>query len=177
MALLKPFAYTQITQGWGPTKRLDEPAGWAMLGRFWYNKPVAAVGGPFVYVAHFHPALDLNGVPIGTAIVASEAGIVTAAGLNPKSPASGIRIQVRIRPGSFYGHGHLLRLAPGIKLGSKVARGQHIADVGSSGSATGPHSHFYVQLVVPGTNQDMLYNPNLFFPYGANANDPRIKPL
>ncbi len=170
MALLKPFAYT-LTQGWGPSKLSSEPAGYAELGRFWWN-PVAG----FAFYRHFHPGLDLAAAE-GTPIEASEAGVVIGAGINPASQISGIRVEVQIRPGTSYGHGHCSKLGPGIALGVHVARGQVIAYVGHTGGATGSHSHFFVQSISPSLHQPIIYDPSLFFAGGANASDPRIAPL
>lgn len=175
MALLIPFPY-KLTQRWGVPLAITaslEPPGYAMLQRFWWNKP--SVPGTWIYYKHYHPGIDL-GAPEGTPILASETGIVTAAGLNPLSKVSGIRIQITIRPGTLYVHGHLSRLGPGIAVGVRVKRGQVIGYVGHTGGATGPNSHFGVQSIVPGTHQSMIYDPTLFFPGGANQNDPRILP-
>lgn len=169
MALLAPFKYT-LTQGWGPSARADEPFGFAMLGRFWWTAP--RITGFRAY-QHFHPGLDLAAKE-GTPIHASEAGTVTAAGLHG---VSGIRIEVTIRPGTLYVHGHMSKLASGMAVGAKVKRGQVIGYVGHTGGATGPHSHFGVQSIVPATRQSMIYDPSLFFEGGANANDVRIHPL
>lgn len=160
MALLAPFKYA-LTQGWGSTKRADEPAMYAFLGR----AAGAFRPAPFKRYAHFHPGLDLAAAE-GTPIRAGEAGTVSAAGPNG---VSGLRVRVLIRPGTEYGHGHCSKLL--VKAGDKVARGQVIALVGHTGGATGPHSHHFVKI---GT---YIYDPNLFYPGGANANDPRIKPL
>lgn len=179
MALLKPFPYT-LTQRWGPSTLTSEPTMYAFLGRAWWpfsNGKSQVPWWPwFRKVLHFHPGLDLA-APEGTPIQASEAGTVTAAGFNPGSSVSGIRVQVAIRSGTLYGHGHLSRLGPGIAVGVHVKRGQVIGYVGHTGGATGPHSHFFVQSVVPFTHQSMLYDPALFLEGGANANDSRFKPL
>jgi len=162
MALLPPFAYT-LTQRFGPSSRADEPAMWATTGRASFtSKPL-----PFRFYRHFHPGMDLA-APEGTPIHASEAGTVAKAGYNG---VSGLRIRVRIRPGVEYIHGHLSRLGPGIAVGVRVARGQVIAYVGHSGGATGPHSHHGLLIGI------YSHNPASFYPGGAQANDPRIKPL
>jgi len=180
MALLPPLKATVLGLPWGPSPlKAAEPAGYGYLGRFWYSNP----GYPFKFYPHFHPAVDL-GAPIGSPIAASETGIITAIGLNPYSSASGIRYNVRIRPGTIYGGGHLN--AVGVnprtkqfwKVGDRIVRGEIIGTCGKTGYATGPHVHFFVQTYSPaGSGKPMLFDPNLFFPGGANANDPRIKPV
>jgi murein DD-endopeptidase MepM/ murein hydrolase activator NlpD len=51
---------------------------------------------------------------------------------------------VKISHGGDYGSGyaHLSRIAPGLKRGSRVTKGQVIGYVGSTGLATGAHLHF-----------------------------------
>lgn len=169
MALLLPFTPTSAYP-WGPTPHTYEPALYAYLGRAWWTNP----GSPFRYYGHFHPGYDM-GAPTGTPIRASETGIITALGFNGPS---GLRFNVRIRltPKVLYVGGHLSAIAkkPGTSrlwaVGDKILRGQVIGFVGQSGTATGPHLHFGVQI------GSMLYNPTLFFDGGANANDWRIKP-
>jgi len=49
-----------------------------------------------------------------------------------------------------------------VKFGDIVERGQHVADIGSSGRSTGPHLHFEVR--VKGVAQE----PNKFLAAGAD---------
>lgn len=169
MALLKPFVATSIFP-WGPTYKTYEPALYAYLGRAWWSNP----GSPFRYYPHFHPGHDM-GAPEGTPIKASETGIITALGFNGPS---GYRYNIKIRPNPLvlYVGGHLKSFAKNPrtgatwKVGEKIQRGEVIGYVGKTGTATGFHLHFGVQI------GSMLYNPTLFFDGGFNANDWRIKP-
>lgn len=169
MALLVPVPNYTPSLKWGPTLVTAEPAGYGYLGRFWWN-PIS--GQPwFRFYRHFHPGLDLA-APEGTPILASEAGIVTAAGWNG---TSGLRYNIQIRPGVKYVGGHCRDLT--ISLGQHVTRGQVIGHVGHTGGATGNHLHFGTLITYPYNRVGFVYDPMLFFPGGANANDPRIKPL
>lgn len=87
-----------------------------------------------------HGAIDI-GAPKGTPIAAADSGTVVYAGW-------------------YYGYGYLVRIDHGngyetyyghcsamfVKSGDTVKRGQHIANVGSTGRSTGPHLHFEVRL-------------------------------
>jgi murein DD-endopeptidase MepM/ murein hydrolase activator NlpD len=59
-------------------------------------------------------------------------------------------------------YGHASRIL--VKVGDIVKRGQHIADVGSTGRSTGSHLHFEVHL--RGSSMD----PNKFLLSGQDAN-------
>lgn len=167
MALLKPVVTTQAPN-WGPTLKTYEPAMYAYLGRAWWSNP----GAPFRYYAHFHPGIDL-GAAEGAPILASETGIITALGYNG---ASGLRYNIRIRPTPLvlYVGGHLSAIGRNPRtgaqwmVGEKIMRGERIGSVGHSGTATGNHLHFGLQI------GSMIYNPTLFLPTGYNANDWRI---
>jgi len=57
-------------------------------------------------------------------------------------------------------YAHASRL--GAKVGDIVRRGQHVADLGSTGRSTGPHLHF--EVLVKGVQQD----PHKFLAAGAD---------
>lgn len=160
MALLPPFKYT-LGPGFIP-KPLDsrQPAMYAAGKQAWWSWFSGAR-----YYPHFHPAVDLV-APEGTPIYASEAGVVTRAGW--LSASSGYGFNIDIRPGTRYVGGHCSVVY--VKVGQRVTRGQLIARVGHTGAASGPHTHFGVQI------GSRLYDPLQFFPGGALANDARIKP-
>jgi murein DD-endopeptidase MepM/ murein hydrolase activator NlpD len=173
MALLIPVTGYVKGLPFGPTSHVSEPAGYAQLQRFWWN-----AYSTFRFYLHYHPGLDM-GAKEGTPILASETGIISALGWNG---ASGLRYNIRIRPGTIYVGGHLSGIAKNPAtgaqwaVGQKIKRGQTIGFVGHSGVASGSHLHFGVQSRVPNTTQNMIYDPLLFFPGGANASDPRILP-
>ena len=78
---------------------------------------------------------------VGTDIFATADGIVTHAGWQ-----SGFGRLVRIKHAfgfeTLYAHNSKLR----IKVGQRVSRGDHIADMGSTGRSTGTHLHYEVRV-------------------------------
>jgi hypothetical protein len=170
MALLYPVAGATLTQGWGPTRNIYEPDMWSGSGDaaseaywLWTAKLDRQYG-------HFHPGLDFA-APIGSPILACESGVVV---LSDYDRISGFRVRVEIRPGVQYGSGHMM--ARGAPLGAHVGRGQHIGAVGSSGTATGPHDHFFVE-IRNNLGQSIINDPTLFLPGGKLAGDGRIQPF
>lgn len=93
------------------------------------------------YYTWRHGGVDIAG-PSGTAIYAAEEGIVEVAGWN--SGGYGYYIIIDHGGGlkTLYGHSSKLLVA----VGDRVERGQHIANVGSTGRSTGPHLHFEVRV-------------------------------
>lgn len=97
--------------------------------------------------ARFHPVLKVkrphNGTdfaaPVGTPVRTVGDGQVIFAGY--KGPAGNM---VRIRHNDRYTteYLHLSRIAPGIRRGTIVSKGQLIGAVGSTGLSTGPHLHY-----------------------------------
>lgn len=165
MAFYQPFPYILGLRFMPTPTKLAEPPMYAYLQRAWWN-PVAG----FTYYRHFHPGVDFAAAE-GTPIYAPEAGVVTKAGWS--SPASGIAVNVDIRPltstgGCRYVFGHMQNVA--VKVGQHIERSQLLGHVGHTGIASGPHAHHGIQM------GSMLYDPMLFYPGGANQDDPRIKP-
>ncbi|MBB5018007.1 murein DD-endopeptidase MepM/ murein hydrolase activator NlpD [Chitinivorax tropicus] len=86
-----------------------------------------------------HNGIDFK-APIGTAILAMEAGKVKSAGLTPQF---GWTVELEHANGLTTRYAHALRLL--VFKGQQVAEGQKIAEVGSSGKSTGAHLHFEVR--------------------------------
>lgn len=107
----------QLTQPWGPSALKEEPL---------YETPLGAV--------HWHCGVDV-GMPVGTALYAARAGVVTRTGYGLLGVYSGPEMHFYV---------HIDRATVG--MGSAVATGQLIAYSGSKvpqgGYLTGPHLHF-----------------------------------
>ncbi|GFG51942.1 peptidase M23 [Mycolicibacterium agri] len=58
--------------------------------------------------------------------------------------AGGNRVVVDIGDGRFAVYAHLHMNSVSVRVGERVTRGRHIADVGSSGTTGGPHLHFQI---------------------------------
>lgn len=99
---------------------------------------------PYYHVWQLHAGIDIAAA-MGTPITASAAGTVTYAGWN-----GGYGNYVCIEHGPFRNqvlstcYGHMSQIQ--VKVGQKVAAGQVIGLVGSTGASTGPHLHFEVRL-------------------------------
>ena len=78
---------------------------------------------------------------IGTPIVATADGVVTAAGWNG---GYGNMVDVDHGGGIVTRYGHASAVA--VTVGQQVRRGQTIAYVGSTGRSTGPHLHYEVRV-------------------------------
>jgi len=119
------------------------------------QKPVsdADVGSPFGWrvdpitgAAALHTGLDFPGAT-GTPILAAAGGIVVIQQFHPEY---GNVVEIDHGNGLITRFAHASRVW--VKNGDLVKRGQKIADVGTSGRATGPHLHFEVW--VDGVPQD-----------------------
>lgn len=88
-----------------------------------------------------HTAVDYA-APKGTPVHSIGDGTVTLCGWDPSG--GGNRIRIRHMNGYETCYMHLSGFAKGIKAGSRVAQGQLIGYVGSTGRSTGPHLDFRV---------------------------------
>jgi murein DD-endopeptidase MepM/ murein hydrolase activator NlpD len=113
-----------------PTKR---PSSGSMRG---YGTRIHPVYG----YRHFHPAVDMSS-PTGTPIYAAGAGTVTTAGYGS---SQGYYIVINHGNGFTTVYMHCSKML--VSAGEHVEKGEQIAKVGSTGTATGSHLHFEIRL-------------------------------
>lgn len=85
-----------------------------------------------------HRGLDIAG-PVGTPIYASDGGVVTHSG---QRGAYGYMVEIDHENGYKTRYAHASKMH--VSVGTRVYKGQHIADIGNTGRSTGPHLHFEV---------------------------------
>ena len=93
---------------------------------------------PILGYTRFHRGMDI-GAPYGAPILAATDGTVTYAG---RHGGHGNFVRVDADRSFGTGYAHMSRIA--VRSGQRVARGQIIGYVGSSGLSTGPHLHYEV---------------------------------
>jgi murein DD-endopeptidase MepM/ murein hydrolase activator NlpD len=91
-------------------------------------------------------------------VLAAAGGVVIAAGWD--SGGYGNMVEIDHGNDIITRYGHTSRIL--VKVGDIVRRGQHIADVGSTGRSTGPHLHFEVRI------KDVPQDPSKFLRAGAD---------
>lgn len=96
---------------------------------------------PILGIVRPHEGVDF-GAPYGAAVHAAAGGQVTEAG---EVGGYGNLVVIGHGDGVETRYGHLSRFAARIFPGARVARGQVIGYVGSTGLSTGPHLHFEVR--------------------------------
>jgi murein DD-endopeptidase MepM/ murein hydrolase activator NlpD len=112
---------------------------------------------PFSGQTAFHEGLDFS-APTGTAIVAAAGGVVVAAEYHPDY---GNMLEIDHGGDMMTRYAHASKLYA--KVGDIVKRGQHVANIGSTGRSTGAHLHFEVRI------KGVAQNPHKFLNAG---NDP-----
>lgn len=93
------------------------------------------------YKGNFHGGVDI-GAPTGTKIFAAKSGVVTEAKIGYNG-GYGNYITLKHDDGTMSRYGHASKLL--VKVGDRVAQGDNIALVGSTGRSTGPHLHFEIR--------------------------------
>jgi lysostaphin len=111
---------------------------------------------PFSGRSAMHEGIDFA-APAGTPIMAAAGGVVTVAEFHPQY---GNMMEIDHGNDMLTRYAHTSRLL--MHVGDIVRRGQHIADIGTTGRSTGPHLHFEVR--IKGVAQD----PHKFLIAGAN---------
>ncbi len=87
-----------------------------------------------------HNGIDLAG-PRGTKILSTAEGVVVFAG---RQSGFGNLIKIRHEFGFETLYAHLNRI--NVKVGDRIARGEHIGDMGTTGRSTGVHLHYEVRI-------------------------------
>lgn len=114
------------------------PSIWPTTG--WVTSGFAWRTSPFTGKREFHKGIDIS-APRGTPIYAPARGVVRFTG---RDGAYGLSIRVRHNDSLSTRYAHLNRIA--VKPNQKVARGELVGYVGSTGRSTGPHLHYEVRL-------------------------------
>ena len=86
-----------------------------------------------------HNGIDLAG-PRGTPVVSTAEGVVSFAG---RQSGYGNLIKIRHAFGYETMYAHLNKIH--VKVGERIARGDHIGDMGNTGRSTGVHLHYEVR--------------------------------
>lgn len=101
-------------------------------------------------MSRYHPVLKRRmphygvdyGAPVGTPVLCTADGTVSFVGSNG---GGGRMVRVRHANGFETNYLHLSRYGKGVRRGARVAQGQVIGYVGSSGLSTGPHLDYRVK--------------------------------
>ena len=120
---------------------------------------------PFTGYNAFHEGLDFP-ASTGTRIVAAAAGVVIASEYHYQF---GNMLEIDHGNDIVTRYAHASQLY--VKVGDIVKRGQHVADIGTTGRSTGPHLHFEVR--IRGVAQD----PRKFLASGNSGNTPKAAPV
>ena len=95
---------------------------------------------PILGYSRMHRGVDFAG-PTGTPILAAGDGVVEVIGQNR---GYGNYIRLRHNNSLQTAYAHMSRFARGLARGSRVAQGDVIGYIGSTGLSTGPHLHYEV---------------------------------
>lgn len=108
------------------------------VGRYFISSQYGLRRDPMTKRRAFHAGIDLAGSR-GTDVRAASSGVVVRAG---RFAAYGNLVEIEHRNGIRTRYGHLRRIY--VQEGDKVASGQTIAAMGSTGRSTGPHLHYEI---------------------------------
>jgi len=87
-----------------------------------------------------HTGIDWAGAA-GTPILAAGNGVITEIG---RKGGNGNYVRIRHANGYETAYSHMLKFASGLRPGSKVAQGDVIGYIGTTGLSTGAHLHFEI---------------------------------
>jgi murein DD-endopeptidase MepM/ murein hydrolase activator NlpD len=113
--------------------------GWRWPVAGWFSRRYATGDSAAGALADIHPAVDIV-APRDTPVLAASSGLVTFAGWD-EDLGNMVMIEHAAGITTVYGHNATLLVA----AGSRVAEGQAIARLGSTGRSSAPHLHFEVR--------------------------------
>jgi len=113
------------------------PSGWPVEGG-WVSSSFGLRADPFTGHQSMHEGMDIAS-RLGSSILAMGDGVITWAA---DKVGYGLAVEITHESGLITRYAHTSVVS--VKVGDRVARGQEIARVGSSGRSTGPHLHFEV---------------------------------
>ncbi|NPA91609.1 MAG: peptidoglycan DD-metalloendopeptidase family protein [Chloroflexi bacterium] len=142
---IKPVVRPTVRMYSGPVQKQKKPVVhgtgnfvWPATGR------LTSLFGQIVcspmYGCRPHMGIDIA-APIGTPVVASDAGYVVFAGWDKTGYGKIIVLDHGNGFTTVYAHLHSIL----VRKGQTVARGQRIGSVGKTGNTTGPHLHFEIR--------------------------------
>lgn len=105
------------------------------------TSPFGGRTSPIHGATEFHRGQDFSG-PCGTTVSAAAGGTVVFAGWHPYG--GGNRVEILHADGLKTTYNHLTSFT--VTVGQELKRGETIARVGTTGSSTGCHLHFEVEL-------------------------------
>ncbi|HCV29435.1 MAG TPA: peptidase M23, partial [Microcoleaceae bacterium UBA9251] len=123
-------------------------------GFIWPAKGVFTSGYGWRW-GRMHKGIDVAG-PIGTPIVAASDGVVTYAQWN--DGGYGYLVEITHPDGTETVYAHNSRIL--VQKGQKVAQGEQISEMGSTGFSTGPHLHFEIHPAGQGAVNPMAFLPD-----------------
>ncbi|MEG4573518.1 peptidoglycan DD-metalloendopeptidase family protein [Microcoleus sp. N3A4] len=138
----------------GPDTYLPNGKQQSANGFIWPSKGVLTSGYGWRW-GRMHKGIDIAG-PIGTPIVAAFDGVVTYAQWN--DGGYGYLVEITHADGSETLYAHNSRIL--VQKGQKVAQGEQISEMGSTGFSTGPHLHFEVHPAGQGAVNPMAFLPD-----------------
>jgi murein DD-endopeptidase MepM/ murein hydrolase activator NlpD len=123
-------------------------------GFIWPTKGVFTSGYGWRW-GRMHKGIDIAG-PIGTPIVAAADGVVTYAQWN--DGGYGYLVEITHPDGTETVYAHNNRIL--VQKGQRVAQGEQISEMGSTGFSTGPHLHFEIHPAGQGAINPMAVLPD-----------------
>ena len=120
---------------------------WPVAGNYRVSSGYGSRTSPISGRGEFHTGIDIP-ARTGTAIVASDSGVVIHSGSVIRGYGYSVLIDHNNGLSTFYAHCSKLLVSPG----QTVSKGETIALVGSTGYSTGPHLHFEVRVNGSHTN-------------------------